>query len=82
MQLGHGACNEIEAPVAVKSLIDKSVESVECGAEYTLAVTRDGSLYSWGWSGSGAELQTAELHTAKHATKLQRSMLQSCILRC
>lgn len=87
-QLGHGACNEVEAPKvklcfafkfsdrsaagsasppilqrrgltctappvlvaqAVKSLIDKHVESVACGAEYTLAVS-EGDLYSWGVS--------------------------------
>lgn len=48
-QLGHGACNEVEAPKAVKSLIDKKVNSVACGAEYTLAVS-EGNLYSWGVS--------------------------------
>ena len=32
---------------------DKNIISVACGNEHTLALSKDGSVYSWGWSQDG-----------------------------
>ena len=54
-QLGNGnSSNQLE-PVCVAALVDKDVTSVECGAEYTVALCspstsqNEPNLYSWGW---------------------------------
>ncbi|GLC44604.1 hypothetical protein PLESTB_001324500 [Pleodorina starrii] len=53
-QLGHGQADECLAPKAINALTDAGIESVVCGAEYTIAVAPSrGQVYSWGWGDFG-----------------------------
>ncbi|EFJ39741.1 hypothetical protein VOLCADRAFT_70529 [Volvox carteri f. nagariensis] len=53
-QLGHGQADECLAPKAISTLTDAGIESVVCGAEYTIAVAPSrGQVYSWGWGDFG-----------------------------
>lgn len=53
-QLGHGDAEDRGAPQAVFSLLNRNVDSVVCGAEYSCAVSHaDQQLYSWGWGDFG-----------------------------
>ena len=48
-QLGHGDAQDRQRPQAVLSLLHRSISSVHCGAEYSVAVSAtDKQLYSWG----------------------------------
>lgn len=49
-QLGHGDAEERTRPQAIFALAGRSISSVHCGAEYSLAVSRSRKeIYSWGW---------------------------------
>ena len=43
---GGGAV--VAEPTRVEVLDDKAIASVCCGAEHSIAVARDGTMYSWG----------------------------------
>lgn len=50
-ELGNGeSVDEVEEPTKVEGISD--VIQVECGKHHTLALTRDGRVYSWGWGGN------------------------------
>ena len=52
-QLGHGDPEDQQTPLVVEELRGAHIGAVACGAEYTVAVSRNGSeVYSWGWCGS------------------------------
>jgi len=49
-QLGHGDAEQCVEPKAVAALLDQDIDSICCGAEYTVAVSRKQQrVYSWGW---------------------------------
>lgn len=49
-QLGHGDAEQVDAPRAVHALLGADVSAVCCGAEYTVAVSKQHRrVYSWGW---------------------------------
>lgn len=53
-QLGHGDAEERLIPHAIFNLINKRVSSIHCGAEYSVAVSKeDETVYSWGWGDFG-----------------------------
>eukprot|EP00882_Tetradesmus_deserticola_P032053 GHRQ01036268.1.p1 GENE.GHRQ01036268.1~~GHRQ01036268.1.p1 ORF type:complete len:372 (+),score=128.07 GHRQ01036268.1:366-1481(+) len=53
-QLGHGDAEQVNAPKAVHALLGADVSAVCCGAEYTVAVSKQHRrVYSWGWGDFG-----------------------------
>lgn len=53
-QLGHGDAEQVDAPRAVHALLGADVSAVCCGAEYTVAVSKQHRrVYSWGWGDFG-----------------------------
>jgi hypothetical protein len=49
-QLGHGDADERAQPHAVHALLNTEISSVICGAEYSVALSRERQeVYSWGW---------------------------------
>jgi hypothetical protein len=49
-QLGHGDAEQCVTPKAIAALVDQDIDSICCGAEYTVAVSRKHQrVYSWGW---------------------------------
>jgi len=57
-QLGHGDADERAQPHAVHALLNAEISFVICGAEYSVALSRERQeVYSWGWcarTGAGA----------------------------
>ena len=53
--LGHGDVKSYNTPKRLDSLRDLDVRSVVCGGLHTLALTRNGHIYSWG-KGEGGQL--------------------------
>lgn len=53
--LGHGNTNSCFSPQKVQGLDSFSISSVVCGGLHTLAITRQGHVYSWG-RGEGGQL--------------------------
>eukprot|EP00026_Physarum_polycephalum_P003299 Phypoly_transcript_03309.p1 GENE.Phypoly_transcript_03309~~Phypoly_transcript_03309.p1 ORF type:complete len:738 (+),score=125.55 Phypoly_transcript_03309:75-2288(+) len=51
--LGHGHKNDLLVPTLVKELKDSHISHIACGGDHTLALTRDGDVYSWGWGEKG-----------------------------
>ncbi|KAK3701599.1 hypothetical protein QZH41_019907 [Actinostola sp. cb2023] len=47
-QLGSGNTKPRDAPAPVKQLEDKTVTMVHCGNSFTMAGTKDNTLYFWG----------------------------------
>jgi len=35
------------------NLFDSEIVNVECGAEHTVAITSNGTLFTWGWAEHG-----------------------------
>eukprot|EP00884_Botryococcus_braunii_P013111 jgi/Botrbrau1/21800/Bobra.0190s0025.2 len=53
-QLGLGDAQERSSPVVVPSLTSSQIDMVTCGAEYSIAVSREAKqLLSWGWGDFG-----------------------------
>jgi alpha-tubulin suppressor-like RCC1 family protein len=52
-RLGHG--DEIDRPrfTFVKTFKDKKVIEVKCGHYHSLALTKDGHIYTWGYGSYG-----------------------------
>ena len=50
---GYNTSSTIQTPKNIYELNDKNIISVACGNEHTLALSKDGSVYSWGWSQDG-----------------------------
>ena len=68
-QLGDGTTNDSPAPVALKTsgtpMAGKTIVQIDAGAEHSLALTVDGTVYSWG---SGASGQLGNNTTANSST--------------
>uniref|UniRef100_A0AAY4DI72 RCC1-like domain-containing protein n=1 Tax=Denticeps clupeoides TaxID=299321 RepID=A0AAY4DI72_9TELE len=47
-QLGHGDTKRLEAPKLVEALVEEVVVSAACGRNHTLALTENGTVYSFG----------------------------------
>ena len=52
-RLGHGDNQPRKAAKLVEILRDKNVVKFACGPRHSLALTADGSVYSWGYGGEG-----------------------------
>lgn len=53
-QLGHGDPEEADRPKAIFALFGKRISDIQCGAEYSIAVSeQDCEIYSWGWGDFG-----------------------------
>eukprot|EP00474_Spongospora_subterranea_P008941 CRZ09399.1 hypothetical protein [Spongospora subterranea] len=46
--LGHGDTKSVLNPKMVEALSDINISQVRCGKYHTLALSKDGTLYSWG----------------------------------
>lgn len=44
--LGHGNWEIVEEPKIVEGL--KDIVKIDCGVDYTMAMDKNGKLYSWG----------------------------------
>lgn len=47
-KLGRGGSDGCKIPMLIDDLIGKSVVKVECGSQFSMALTRHGALYTWG----------------------------------
>ena len=47
-QLGHGDMEDVLTPKQVVALEDTLISQVACGLHFTMALTSDGQLYTWG----------------------------------
>lgn len=53
-QLGHGDPDEKVVPHAIYQLIKAKISEIYCGAEYSVAVSREEmKIYTWGWGDFG-----------------------------
>ncbi|KAJ7531965.1 hypothetical protein O6H91_14G067000 [Diphasiastrum complanatum] len=55
-QLGHGSTDNESRPTAVKALSDQMIVQIACGGEHTMAISREGLLFTWGqgyWGQTG-----------------------------
>lgn len=48
-QLGQGDAGDNPTPQEVAALSSAHCTSVHCGAEYSVAVSREDKVFSWGW---------------------------------
>ncbi|XP_032222416.2 ultraviolet-B receptor UVR8 isoform X3 [Nematostella vectensis] len=58
--LGHGEDTQEAHPHVVEALLGKDIRKVACGATHTLALSKDGEVFSWG-SGYGGRLGQGHL---------------------
>ena len=47
-KLGRGGSDSSAVPLLIDALAGKGVVKVECGSQFSMALTRSGALYSWG----------------------------------
>ena len=47
-KLGRGGSESCNVPMKVDALQGKDVIKVECGSQFSMALTQSGALYSWG----------------------------------
>lgn len=47
-KLGRGGSDGCKTPMKVESLCGQGVEKVECGSQFSVALTRGGVVYTWG----------------------------------
>jgi len=52
-QLGHGDKQNQQLPKKVEALAEQRVVAVSAGGGHSLAITADGSVWSWGWGCRG-----------------------------
>jgi len=52
-QLGHGKFTHSAVSITVKIPGDKSVQTVACGSHFTMALTEEGGLFTWGCNENG-----------------------------
>ncbi|KAK2570042.1 PH [Acropora cervicornis] len=58
--LGHGENAEENVPRVVDALQSKNISTLACGVNHTIAVTKEGEVFSWG-SGEGGKLGQGHL---------------------
>ena len=51
--LGHGDRADRLAPAPVEALLGRAVVAASCGSYASAAVTREGSVHTWGWGRHG-----------------------------
>lgn len=47
-KLGRGGSDGCKVPMKIESLAGLGVVKVECGSQFSVALTRSGSVYTWG----------------------------------
>lgn len=47
-KLGRGGSEGCKFPIKIDSLVGLGVTKVECGSQFSIALTRSGSVYTWG----------------------------------
>ena len=47
-KLGRGGSEGCKVPIKIDSLAGLGVSKVECGSQFSIAMTRSGSVYTWG----------------------------------
>ncbi|XP_025832237.1 E3 ubiquitin-protein ligase HERC2 [Agrilus planipennis] len=47
-KLGRGGSDGCKVPMKIPSLVGLGVVKVECGSQFSVALTRSGSIYTWG----------------------------------
>eukprot|EP00164_Ancoracysta_twista_P000517 GFYU01000691.1.p1 GENE.GFYU01000691.1~~GFYU01000691.1.p1 ORF type:complete len:497 (+),score=83.72 GFYU01000691.1:141-1631(+) len=52
-QLGHGNRKDYFVPTPIKALRGQDIVQVACGHYHSVAVTRNGEVYTWGWGQCG-----------------------------
>lgn len=52
-QLGAEEVQRATQPIIIESLIHEPIVAVKCGQYHSLALTKDGRAYSWGWGVHG-----------------------------
>jgi E3 ubiquitin-protein ligase HERC2 len=52
-QLGHGNIESLTEPLVVKALFTERLDLISCGGFHTLALTEEGTCWSWGDGSSG-----------------------------
>ena len=52
-RLGHGDEKEISKYTQIKAFRNKKVLDAQCGYFHSIAVSKDGHLYSWGYGNQG-----------------------------
>lgn len=59
-KLGHGGLDGTKLPRPVEKLQGVDIADVKCGDQFSVALTKDGKLYTWGsWPGNyGDESRT------------------------
>jgi len=73
-QLGHGSAESRLVPGVLSELVGKTITSITCGAEYTVAICEgDDEVYSWGWGDFGrlGHGQPLDLFTPKSISSLK-----------
>lgn len=44
---GRGGSDNCKVPLRIESLAGLGVSKVECGSQFSVALTRSGSVYTW-----------------------------------
>ena len=62
--LGHGDWDQVDLPKKVDGL--KDIVKIECGSDYTMALSKDGTIFAFGNNGYG------QLGVSGNATKVMK----------
>jgi alpha-tubulin suppressor-like RCC1 family protein len=75
--LGHGDFLRQSLPIKVANINEKIVQ-VECGKKHTIALSEEGSVYSWGSNEKGQLGRTAHVQNLK--LNVKRNMINTSLL--
>ena len=67
--LGDQSLSNTSVPCLVESLVNEKIISVTCGSTHTVAINKEGEVYSWGLGEFGA-LGTGNITTMYCPTKI------------
>lgn len=62
--MGHGEQGDVATPTLVADL--KDIVKIDCGSEYTMALSKDGTIFAFGNNGYG------QLGVSGNATKVMK----------